>query len=174
MPHLKLIWYFWHEGRDLFHESVHAALTPCLQQGGDGEGSDATVGVSDEVFQVQVAGSDCRWMLHGHLRRKPFKAMREQWHPVIQSFTGHLFTKHLFFSVTSLFHEDCNSTYIIWLLAGCNQSSGSSLLEKNSSNCTLQLMGFTATWPESCSTTAVALESERYFLHTFYLYLLQH
>lgn len=76
MPHLKLIWYFWHEGRDLFHEPVHAALTPCLQQGGDGEGSDAAVGVGDEVFQVQVAGSDCRWMLHGHLQRKPFQSCK--------------------------------------------------------------------------------------------------
>lgn len=67
MPHLKLIWYFWHEGRDLFHEPVYTALTPCLQQGGDGEGSNTAVGVRDEVFQVQVASSDCRWMLHGHL-----------------------------------------------------------------------------------------------------------
>lgn len=67
MPHLKLIWYFWHEGRDLFHEPVYTALTARLQQGGDGEGSDTAVGVGDEVFQVKVAGSDCRWMLHGHL-----------------------------------------------------------------------------------------------------------
>lgn len=52
---------------DLFHESVHAALAAGLEQSGDGQRGDAAVGVGDQVFQVQVAGSHGGWMLHGHL-----------------------------------------------------------------------------------------------------------
>lgn len=73
MAHLKLIRDFWHEGGDLFHEPVHAALAACLQQSGDSQGGNAPVGVCDEVFQVQVAGSDCRWMFHGYLQGMQFQ-----------------------------------------------------------------------------------------------------
>ena len=55
------------ERGDLFHESVHAALTARLQQSGDGQRGDAAVGVGDQVLQVQVARSHSWWMLHGHL-----------------------------------------------------------------------------------------------------------
>lgn len=40
---------------DLFHESVHAALTAGLEQSGDGQCGDAAVRVGDQVLQVQVA-----------------------------------------------------------------------------------------------------------------------
>lgn len=65
--HLELIRDLGDEGGDLFHETVHAALAAGLQQGGDGQGSDAAVGVGDQVLQVQVACGH-RWrMLHCHL-----------------------------------------------------------------------------------------------------------
>lgn len=43
----------------MLHEAVHAALAAGLQQGGDGQGGDAAVGVSDQVLQVQVACGHC-------------------------------------------------------------------------------------------------------------------
>lgn len=55
------------EGGDLFHEPVHAALAARLQQRGDGQSSNTTIRVGDQVLQVQVTSSHCRGVLHRHL-----------------------------------------------------------------------------------------------------------
>lgn len=38
-----------------------------LEKSGDGQGSDTPVGVCDQVLQLHVTGSHCRWVLHGNL-----------------------------------------------------------------------------------------------------------
>lgn len=65
--HLELVRDLTHEGTDLLHQPVHTALTASLQQGGDGQGGDAAVHVSDEVLQVQVAGGDGSGVCHRDL-----------------------------------------------------------------------------------------------------------
>lgn len=65
--HLKFIRDLRHKRGDLLHEAVHAALAASLQQGGNGQGGDAAVGVGDQVLQVEIARGHGRWVLHGHL-----------------------------------------------------------------------------------------------------------
>jgi len=68
-PYFEFIWDFWHEGGDLFHEPVDAALTASFQQCGDGQGGYAAVGVCHKILQVQITGGHSRRVLHGHLQK---------------------------------------------------------------------------------------------------------
>lgn len=73
---LELVRDLGHEGGDLLHEAVDAALAARLEQGGDGQRGDAAVRVRHQVFQVQVTGRHRGRVLHGHLSGS--KAMRTQ------------------------------------------------------------------------------------------------
>lgn len=42
-----------------------------LEESSDGQGSDAPVGVGDQVLQLHVTGCHCGWMLHGNLPNTP-------------------------------------------------------------------------------------------------------
>ena len=52
---LEFITNFTHKRRDLFHQTVDGAFVARLQQCGDRQGGDGTVGVRYEAFHVVVA-----------------------------------------------------------------------------------------------------------------------
>ena len=66
---LELVWDLAHEGADLLHEAVHAALATGLEESGDGQCGDAAVHVGDQVLKVQIAGGDGCRVRHGNLKK---------------------------------------------------------------------------------------------------------
>mmetsp|Transcript_28203 Transcript_28203/g.48326 ORF Transcript_28203/g.48326 Transcript_28203/m.48326 type:complete len:630 (+) Transcript_28203:255-2144(+) len=59
-----------HEGGDLLHQTVHTVLSAGLQQRGDGESRDGSVGVRDQQLHVIVALGRAQGMQHGHLAQR--------------------------------------------------------------------------------------------------------
>mmetsp|Transcript_8511 Transcript_8511/g.18533 ORF Transcript_8511/g.18533 Transcript_8511/m.18533 type:complete len:262 (+) Transcript_8511:1173-1958(+) len=68
---LELVGDLAHKGGDLLHEAFHGGLGPRLEEGGDGEGGDAPVGVRDHRLQVQVARRHTQRVDHGNLVQRP-------------------------------------------------------------------------------------------------------
>ena len=57
-----------------------AALGSGLEEGGDGQGDDGPVRVSDKVLQVKVTGGDGGWVGHGHIIQTPHSGKPQSEH----------------------------------------------------------------------------------------------
>ena len=64
------------EGKE-HHLSVHP-YSPHLEEGCDGKGGYAPVGIRDEALQVHVAAGNCVWVEHGNLNEEGREGGREQ------------------------------------------------------------------------------------------------
>lgn len=64
----KFVAYFRNEATNLFHQTIDGTFGASFQKRRYGQCRYTSILISDQLFQVNIAASDSRWMGHSHLQ----------------------------------------------------------------------------------------------------------